>query len=152
MLAQVLATIALIAGGTFLSYWMRRVDMAGFELWLPFGLLIAVAVSPIAGFLFAVSILVASWFLFPFQLQGVAVIVGCLAVTFFISTLFTFTAATFVVNAMMLIVLYNIVSNILAFFVGISPLRIVKFILLSTWLSWLVYSRYGWELVEFFAA
>ncbi len=151
MLPQILAMVGLVAAGSFLSYWMRRVDMSGFELWLPFGLLIAVAISPLAGFLFAMAIIVASWFLFPFHPQWVAIMGACLAVTFYGTNFFTFTSLNFTTQAMMLIVFYNIVSNMASVFVGIDPLRAVKFFALSTWLSWLIYGGYGWQLVEFFS-
>ena len=151
MLLQILTLLALIAAGTFLSYWMRRVEMSGFELWLPFGLLFSIAISPMAGILFALSILIASWFLFPYHPQWIAVMGVCLGITFYLTTFFTFTPANFVMQSLYFIIFYNIISNIAALFFGIDLLRAAKFFILSTWLSWLIYARFGWALVEFFA-
>ena len=49
MLLPIFAILVLIVIGIPLSYWVRIIQLHGFELWLPFGIVIAIAISPLPG-------------------------------------------------------------------------------------------------------
>jgi len=117
-LQQILILLGIVAGGSFLSFWARRFDMSGFEIWLPFSILIAYAVSPLAGLLVAISILAISWALFPYQLHYIVIMIACLAATLYSIGFFPLAKATFLQTALLLTAIYNIISNIIMFFTG----------------------------------
>lgn len=151
MLLQIFSILVLIAIGIPLSYWVRIIQLHGLELWLPFGIVIGVAISPLAGFLFALSIIVGGWLIFPFGLNTLALEVSVLALTMLMVTLLAFSPATLVFYSILLAVFYNIVSNALFAFVGFDPLKAMKFAAFSIWITWLVTSQWGWAIVEYFA-
>ena len=151
MISQIFAMVILIAIGIPLSYWVRKAQLDGFELWLPFGIIIGIAISPVAGFFFAIIMKVGAWFVFPFDLNTLGILTFDLAVTMFMITLLSFTPATLVFYSVLLVVFFNIISNILFLFLGFDPMKSMKFAAFSIWLTWLITSNWGWGLVEFFS-
>ena len=147
MFLQLFFLTALIPACIFLSYWSRRANLQGFELWLPFSIILSFAISPLAGFVFAVLVLVGSWLVFPFEFQYMAIMSGCLFATLFSASFFTVTQANFIQVAMLLTLGYNIVSNVLFLVLLCNWFNVLKFFVFSMWLSWLVYSNFGWQLV-----
>ena len=152
MLAQAVFILAIIAVGIPISYWTRRIDMSGFELWLPMAILISIGISPLVGFLVGLSIVVLSWFVFPFHLIGMMLMMVCLLIFCYMTNLFTFTEANLVKNVLIIVVGYNIVSNAILFPIWPNPMSIVKFFAFSTWLTWLITSQWGWKLVTWLGA
>jgi hypothetical protein len=147
---QILILLGIVAGGSFLSFWARRFDMSGFEIWLPISILLAYAVSPMAGVIVAVSILIISWALFPYQLHYIVIMAACLGGTLYTVRFFPLAEATFLQTALLLTFIYNAVSNFIMFFTGGNVFSIVKFFMLSMLMSWLIYSKIGWEFIMFF--
>ncbi|MFH1786214.1 MAG: hypothetical protein ABH829_00975 [archaeon] len=151
MIQQALFVLCVIAAGIPLSYWVRRVDMGGLELWLPMGILVSIGISPLAGIAVALTIMVVSWFLFPFNLMGLIIMGVCMVVFCYLTGLFTFTEASIVKNVLLLVVAYNIVSNVVLYPIWPNPMSILKFFAFSTWLSWLITSQFGWKIVTWLA-
>ncbi len=152
MFLQFLFLAVLVPAGVFLSYWTRRANIQGFEIWLPFSIILSFGISPLVGFVFAMTIIIASWFLFPFELQSVAIMGVCLLATLLSSSFFTVTQSNFLWVAMLLTVSYNIVSNAIFVLLMANWFNALKFFVFSVWLSWLVYSNFGWQLVLWFSA
>ena len=151
MLLPIFAILVLIVIGIPLSYWVRIIQLHGFELWLPFGIVIAIAISPLAGFLFALAIIIGAWLLFPFDLNTLALELLVLASTMFLTALLPITPATLVFYSVLVAVSFNVASNILFVFLGFDPLKAMKFAAFSIWLTWLITTKGGWAMVEFFA-
>jgi len=141
----------MIGGGATLSFWTRRMDLQGVEVWLPLALILSYGMSPLAGFIVAALIIVISWFMWPYQLQYVFWMVVCLAVLVFVTKFFPVSQASFIKTALTLTIGYNVVSNVLMLITGGNPLNIIKFAVISTLLSWAIYARVGWQLVTWLA-
>ena len=76
---EIFAMLVLVVIWIPLSYWVRIIQLQGFEIWLPFGIIIGIAISPLVGFLFALTILIGSWLVFPFDLNTFALAVIALS-------------------------------------------------------------------------
>lgn len=148
-LQQILVLLGIIVGGTGLSYWARRFDMSGFEIWLPFSIIIAYAISPSVGIMVAIITIIASWALFPYQLHYIVIMAACLILTLYAIPFFPLANATFLQTTLLLTAIYNVISNVIMFFTGGNLFSIVKFFMLSMLMSWLIYSKIGWELFLF---
>ncbi|MFH1424832.1 MAG: hypothetical protein ABIG20_04115 [archaeon] len=147
MFYQLLALIGLVMIGGFLEFWMRRFEMQGVGIWLSFGLILTYAFGPLWGFLFAISILIISFVLFPYEIQGLFIMGITLAGTLFAATFFDITAKNFLLNSMMIVIGYNIVSNIIWMFMGSNWFRLVKFAMLSILFNYLIFSKLGWAIL-----
>lgn len=145
------AIIVLVIIAIPLSYWVRIIQLHGFELWLPFGIVLGISISPLAGFLFALTVIVGAWLVFPFSLTTVVQELSALAVIMALIQFLPIAPATFVFYSVLLAVLYNMITDILFIFTGFDPLKGMKFAAFSIWLTWLITSKWGWGLVEFFA-
>ncbi|HIK00748.1 TPA: hypothetical protein H1016_04365 [archaeon] len=147
--AQILFLIGITIGGGYLGMWLRRFEMSGFELWFPIGLLVSYAINPLIGFIVAFSILVITWALFPYGLHHLAITAASFGIMFYIAKLyFPVTAETFFMQAMYVAIIFQIASNIFYVLTKYPWIRIFKFIILNLALSYLIFSRFGWQLVQ----
>jgi len=151
MFAQVLFLIAMVFIGGFIEFWARRFEMQGISVWMPLGLLVTYAYSPLWGFLFAFSILVISFVLFPYELHGLFIMGACIAATFFASTFLVINQGNFLLMSMIFVVAYNLISNIIWFFSGSNWFRLVKFAALSILFNYLIFSKLGWDILVWLA-
>lgn len=152
MLLQLLFIFALIPACAFLSYWARRANLQGFELWLPLSIVFSFGISPWVGFVFAMTVVFISWAAFPYELQGLAIMALCLLPTLLASSLFSVSEANFVQSALLLTLAYNIVSNAAYLVMMGNWFNALKFFAFSMWVSWLLYSNFGWQLVTWLSS
>jgi len=68
---------------------------------------------------------------------------------FYIAKLyFPVTAETFFIQAMYVAIIFQIASNIFYVLTKYPWIRIFKFIILNLALSYLIFARFGWQLVQ----
>ena len=129
--------------------WLRRYDMSGFEMWFPIGLLISYAISPLAGFAIAVIMLVITWALHPYGLHHLAITAAGFGGTFYIATIFfPITAEAFLFQTMLVAIIFQIVSNAFYILTKYPLTRIARFAIVNLFLCWLIFSKVGFELVQ----
>lgn len=140
---------SIILGG-FMSYWARKYGTHGLEIWLPVAIILSYGISPVAGLIVSSLILIFSFVLFPFAIHYLGIMILCLAGLCFSTLLFPVTAVNFAIIALALTIAYNIISNLVMFFAGHNVMHLIKFALVSTFFSWLIYIKAGWWLVMLF--
>jgi len=150
MIAQVLSLLGILIIGILLSYWVRIIQLHGLELWLPMGILLTLAISPLAGFLFAAIIIIGSWVIFPFDLRTLVLELFTLGITLYTLSIMP-VSSNLVLYSTLVAVLFNILTNIAFLFLGFDPMKALKFAAFSIWLTWLLTSNWGPQLLEFFA-
>ena len=150
---QIVFLVALIFGGGYLGYWFRRFEMSGFELWFPMGLIISYAYGPLTGFAIAFSIMFITWMLFPYGLHHLAISAASFGVMFFVAVhFFPVTAENFLINGMIVALIFQGISNIFYFLTGYPWVRIIKFIITNLFFCFLIFSKFGWVLVQWLIA
>jgi len=154
MALSLLYTILLLAGftavGSVLSFWARKYNIQGLEIWLSLAIILSYGKSPVAGLAIASLIIILSWAMFPYPLQYVLVMIVCLAALCFSTIIIPVTAVSFVKTALILVIVYNVFSNVILAFTGGNVANITKFALLSTVFSWFIFLKIGWWLVMLF--
>ncbi|HIK01751.1 TPA: hypothetical protein H1008_01420 [archaeon] len=148
MFTQAVTLFGLIILGAFISIGARRADLQGIELWLPFGLLVSYAYSPLWGFLIAFLMLLISWIIFPYGLQYLALTSVFLIPAFAITKFFPVTEASFFTVAMGIVIAYNIISNAAYIVVGANIVRVIKFAAFSIAFNWTVMYYFGWTFIQ----
>ena len=144
--------LCIVAVGIFLSYWVRIIQLQGLELWLPFGIVLSIAISPLAGFGFAAVIILGGWVLLPFDLRTLIMELCILGICLYSTSLLPIAAGSLVFYSVAVAVLFNALTNIVFLFLGFDPLKALKFAAFSIWLTWLFTNNWGIWLLEFFAA
>ncbi len=148
-LQQTIFLFALVAGGGYLGYWFRRFDMSGFELWFPMGLVVSYAYGPLGGFFVGASIMLITWALFPYGLHHMAISMASMGGVFVIAAhFFPMTAETFLVNGMILAVIFQTVSNAFYILTKYPWIRIIRFIVTNLFLCFLIFNYIGWDLIQ----
>jgi len=146
---QILFLIGITLGGGYLGMWLRRFEMSGFELWFPVGLIVSYAINPLAGFLVAFSMLTITWALFPYGLHHLAITAASFGAMFFIAKIYFLAGAeNFLWQAMTVAIIFQIVSNAFYILTKYPLFRIAKFVIINLLLCWLIFSRFGWQLVQ----
>lgn len=121
----------------------RISKLRGFEIWLPFTIITAFALGPVAGTLVGCLALIISQAIMPDYLPGFLVALPITAgVAYFASTL-NVSVANLAVMGILASGVYNLVSNPIYFAMGQSAFRIVKFAIFSMWIDWIVYKELG---------
>lgn len=146
---EILFLIGITLGAGYLGMWFRRFEMSGLELWFPIGLLVSYAINPLAGFAVAFLILTMTWALHPYGLHHLAITAASFAGSFYLAPiLFPATAENFLWQAMIVAGIFQVVSN--AFYIATKyPLiRIARFVIINLLLCWLIFSKVGWQLVQ----
>ena len=151
MIEQTLFLIGISVLGGVMTNWMRRFELHGLEPWLPLGIIVTYAMGPMAGFIVAMSIISISFVLFPYPIHWLGLMAVCLAVTFYLARFFPVTEATFFMNAMLLTVIYLIISTITTTITGYPLNRTFKLVMLAFFFCWLIFSRLGWDLMQWLA-
>ncbi len=148
-------TILLLGGltlaGSFMSYWARKYGIQGLEIWLPIAIILSYAISPLVGLIVASLMIIISFFMFPYQLHYIVIMIACLAGLTFSTLMFPITSATFIKTAMTFTIIYNLASNLIMFMTGGDAQGIIKFALISTFFSWFLYIKAGWWMIHLFA-
>jgi hypothetical protein len=151
MFTQVITLIGIVILGSFISIGARRADLQGIELWLPFGLLISYAYSPLWGFLIAFLMLLISWIVFPYGVQYLALTSAFLIPTFAITNFFPISEASFFSTIMGIVVAYNIISNVSYVLFGANMVRMIKFAVFSVAFNWIIMYYFGWTFIQWLA-
>lgn len=150
---QTIFLFAVVAGGGYLGYWFRRFDMSGFELWFPMGLIASYAYGPLGGFFVGASIMLITWALFPYGLHHMVISMTSMGVMFFIAAyFFPVTAETFLVNGMIIAAIFQVVSNTFYILTKYPWIRIIRFAMTNMFFCFLLFSRFGWTLVQWLSA
>jgi hypothetical protein len=148
MITQQLFLIGMILIGGYVGMWFRRFEMSGLEMYLTFGLLTAYAISPFWGVVVGSSMMMISLVLYPRGLERFWIPIVVMAATFYLGVrFFPINQHNFVFNSIVLVLAYNIGSNLLYIVTGYDWFRAFRFIMLSFFLNFLVLSRFGWDLV-----
>ncbi len=152
MILQLIALLAIVVLGIQLSFIARRSAMHGFEIWIPVGILVSFGISPLAGYLVSMMIVVGGFVLWPYQIENLGIMATCLAVACWTTSLFTLTETNLILICMAITILYNLLSNAVFILMFGNWFSILKFVILSIWTSWLIYQHIGWEFITWLAA
>lgn len=152
MILQLLALVVIIGLGIELSFIARRAAMHGFEIWLPLAILVSFGISPLAGYIAGMLVVLGGFFLWPYALENIAIMGTFLAAVCWATKMFTLTEGNLMLVAMGLTVAYNAVSNTIYFLKFGDLFSTLKFVVLSLWLSWLIYANIGWQFVSWLAS
>tara|TARA_Y100000310_G_C20685763_1_gene818845 strand:+ start:2132 stop:2599 length:468 start_codon:yes stop_codon:yes gene_type:complete len=146
----ILVLIVVTVLGALMSFWARRSGIHGLEIWLPLAIILSYAISPLVGLIVVILILVGSFFLFPYPLHYLVIMIACVAGLCFSTLMFPVTAVSFVKTALYMTIVYNVVSNLIMFIIGHNVVHLFKFALMSTFFSWFIYLKLGWWFVMLF--
>jgi len=150
LLYTILLLTAVTGVGSVTSFWARKYNIQGLEIWLPLAIILSYGMSPLAGLVVASLIIIISWAMFPYPLQYVLVMIVFLAALCFSTIMVPVTAVSFVKTALILVIVYNVLSNFILAFTGGNIANITKFALLSTVFSWFIFLKIGWWMVVLF--
>ena|GEM_PF-1872640 len=149
MITQQLFIVAMVMIGGYLGMRFRKMDISGLEFYLAFGILATYAYSPFWGAVVGSAMMLVALVLYPRGIERFWIPVVCMAATFYLGARYLpMTQGTFVMNSMILVIGYNVISNLAYMLTGYDWFRAFRFIVISSFLNFIILSRIGWDLLQ----
>ena len=146
--AQILFLVGITIAAGYAGIWFRRAELSGLELWLPIGLIISYAINPLVGFAVAFSIMIITWTLQPYGLHHLAISAAFMGGAFYFAPiLFPVAEKTFLLNSMLVAVIFQAVANGFYIVTGYPLIRIARFVAVNLLFCLIIFSKIGWQLL-----
>ena len=145
---QLLIILAFIGVGIPISLAARFFELKGLQVWLPFSIIIAIGINPIAGFLVAAVIMGVSFAVKPYPPITLAIMLAVLGAMLYALQMFAITRGNFLFIAMMSTIAYLAVIDIALAFVYPDIKTAILFLAFGVPISFILYSQIGWAAIQ----
>ena len=145
--SQLLIMLLFIGIGIPVSVAARFLELKGLQVWLPFSVIVAIGVGPLAGLLVAAAIMLASFAVKRYPPVTMAIMLGALAAALYSFQLFDITRSNFLFMAMLVTIIYLAATDVALAFVHPDAKTAILWLAFSIPISFILYSQIGWAVI-----